>query len=75
MTNSTTDLFTPPPGTVFVLDGFLTLRALRYEGGERGTLVCVRHRDSADDPEEVFISGEARADLLQFLVLDAQGVN
>lgn len=62
---STINLFTPAPGTTFVFDGVITMKALRYEGD---ILMCAG-LNGRDDQRVYAISAEDRADLLQFLVL------
>ena len=59
--DSTINLFTPAPGTTFVFDGVITMKALRYEGD---ILMC-----AGLNGRVYAISAEDRADLLQFLVL------
>lgn len=63
---STTDLFTPPPGTTFVFDGVMTVKVVRYDGD---SLICVGLNGWDDDHVYAFTAND-RADLSQFRVLE-----
>lgn len=61
---STTDLFTPAPGTVFSFMGAFCLKASHYEGE---ALICNGTEEIA---HQVFkVTAEDRADLSQFRVI------
>lgn len=63
---STTDLFTPAPGTSFVFSGVMTVKAVRYEDD---SLICVGLNGWDDDHVYEF-KVEDRADLAQFRVIE-----
>ena len=65
MTNSTSDLFTPAPGTVFSYMGAFCLMAVRYDGD---VLIC---NGTDEIAHQVFaVQAEDRADLSLFRVLE-----
>ena len=66
MTNSSTDLFTPAPGTVFSYMGAFCPRASHYEGD---VLIC---NGTDEIAHQVFaVQAEDRADLSMFRVIPA----
>ncbi len=65
MTTST-DLFTPAPGTAFTFQGVMSMRAVAYEGD---ALIC-NGINGWDDHHIYEVTAEDRADLSQFRVLE-----